>query len=112
MSEHGEFLRQEARWATQERRPATGQRFEEITDELERLEAIVDQLPKDANGAVVLWGARLWSRSSNGLIHEWAVRNIGPKGTVEIDNGCGSMFWRLSSELWGSREAAEAAGGE
>ena len=40
--------------------------LEELADEIERLQAIIDKLPKTADGVPVVPGMRLWSSYNNG----------------------------------------------
>lgn len=78
-----------------------------LVAEIRRLRAIVDKLPKTADGKVVLWGDTVWSTG----LHEWTVTGIGQDGLIEVANARGSRFWRLASDHWSTRDAAEAEGG-
>ena len=84
------------------------QRRRETEAEIERLRAIVDLLPKDAKGNPIVPGMDVWS-NTNGRLWRWRVRSIRASGNIEVDNGQGSVFWRLPQEFHSGKKAAEAA---
>ena len=111
MSEHGdgEFLRQQVRWTTEEGLPATGRRLGRIADELERLETIVEQLPKDADGVPVADSTRLYFvHPELDEIWDWRLKiRATPHIVAHVgdDDECSVL---LPEDGHVSREAAEA----
>ena len=64
-------------------------------DEIECLRAIVDKLPKTADGVPVVPGTRVWTSRAGGEPVWWADAVLVP-----------AIPW---SDYWSTREAAEAA---
>jgi hypothetical protein len=50
-----------------------GKRLEAIADEIERLRAVVDKLPKTADGVVVVAGDTVWLCGDDGYIEPYMV---------------------------------------
>ncbi len=70
-------------------------------DELERLQGIVDKLPKTADGVPVVPGARVWQTPA-----DWYGVHI----SMNAGSYCGTLpEW---NEVYSTREAAKAAGGK
>ena len=65
--------------------------------ELERLRAIVDKLPKTANGVTVLWGDPVWDNLYG--VKMWHVVEVRPGNLILVTDGAGSKFWRSSRDF-------------
>jgi len=90
----------------------------ELLAELARLRAIVDKLPKTADGVPVYVGMRFWIKEDAGdsEFEGWIVTGIGPETAGENDrydwvrtNGIGYLTTQV---IYSTRAAAEAAAKE
>lgn len=81
----------------------------EAADEIERLRAIVDALPKTEDGNEIVPGIELWATGeilySNGAVMLVKAHRC----TAEMDTSFHSQF---VGKFYSTREAASAAGGE
>jgi len=88
---------------------------DEARAEIERLQAIVERLPKTADGVPVYPGMQVWYHSEclpGSVTGPWVVVHFNDAISVALRQSPGVMTSRLLRRSFSTREAAEAAGGE
>ncbi len=83
----------------------------DIAEEIERLQAIIDKLPTTEDGVPVYHDQEVWLRIGNRITHAVIVevRRDNVLCSVRVDMRPMSVSL---SQVYSTREAAEAAGGE
>ena len=92
------------------------ERLAEIANELERLRGIVDKLPKTADGVAILPGMDVWLNDDPRsprccLVKRVTALSDGLHSADLSFHGVSDGPWD-PADLYSTREAAEAAGGE
>ncbi len=80
---------------------------EEMVKKIERLQAIVDKLPKTADGVHVTPAMELWVRQDGEILHFWAtcINFVNDGWLVQY----GSYDWYTDEDCYSSEEALLAA---
>ena len=78
---------------------------DKVVAEIDRLLAELKPLAKTEDGVPVYVGMAVWTREA-GVVTEWTIQEIHT-GCVLVKHPRGSVFTRLLTELYSTREAAE-----
>lgn len=83
------------------------ERFLAATKEIERLQSIVDKLPKTADGVPVTPRMQVWCKTPVGGVEALKLPHANSEESIRSGFG-----WVRLYQCYSTREAAESAGGE